>query len=994
VPRLSSRPPAEIRLARRQRPGRGLLAALALLVLAGLAPVGPLAPPEARAQGVADEADLLFRRGGALFRAGKTEEAILAFLASNRLARNKNALFNIGLCFERLAQPAEAYRFFSEYEKEKLTDGERQTVRQHLAGIRPRVALIAVVSTPPGATVYLDRRDLGARGATPSSYALPPGPHVVIVDAAGHIEQQRTVELKLGHTVTLEVALQRLLGSVAIAGSPRGATVRVDRDHGPAAGTLPARLELNPGRHALYVSQEGFRPARTDVEVQPGRPVQVEVTLERLPAAPGKLFVTADQRGALVAVDGQPMGVTPVLLDVSAGQHRVEITAEDFAPFVRFVTVPPGARTFVQARLRVASEAEVAVASKMVQPVEEAPGSITTITADEIQAFGYRTLGQVLRGVRGFYLSDDRMYEAVGVRGFGPPGDNNTRVLVLRNGHSMNDIWAGAAFVGHDFAADLDDVERVQVVRGPGSALYGTGAFFGVVDVTTRRELERRFELGLGAGGLGEAFGRASGAWAFGPRSGARLGTSVLYSPRGGSFTDPVSGTAIVDNDGERAVTGSGEVRLGDLTLSGFYNDRKKLLPTTAFGIVAGTGRAFTHDERGYFEARYDRSLLGRLDLTARAYYDHSGYSGRWPYAAVASADVPDVRDAGGADWFGLEARAVWSVLRSLRLVGGLEGLYAPRVHQEARSGDEVSLDDDRSFGVASGYALAEWRPFRPFVLSGGLRLDYYSTSGLAVSPRVAAVLHPYSRGTTKVLFGRAFRAPSIYELYYHDGGVSEIPSPKLGPETIYTVEVEHTHAFGRRFFLTVAGYYNDVRNLIQLDQVTAGAIASGVTCQTAAGCVQYANRGHVGTLGGEVELRRTWGPGGSLAVAYAFQHSRDLQAGPFVGAHATRLVNSPEHLAFVRYGRPLIARLLVLGAELEYGSPRLRRDGTETSHMLLANLTLSGRFRDPGLSWSFSVQNLFDWRYGAPVGEEYNAAQLQVAQAGRTYLLKIQAQF
>jgi outer membrane receptor protein involved in Fe transport len=682
-----------------------------------------------------------------------------------------------------------------------------------------------------------------------------------------------------------------------------------------------------------------------------------------------------------------------VLLDVAAGRHRVEVTLEDYAPFERQVTVAPGARSFVQARLQVASEAEVAVASKMVQPVEEAPGSITTITAEEIQAFGYRTLGQVLRGVRGFYLSDDRMYEAVGVRGFGPPGDNNARLLVLRNGHSMNDLWAGAAFVGHDFSADLDDVERVQVVRGPGSALYGTGAFFGVVDVVTRRELERRFELSMGAGASSEAYGRASGAWAFGPRSGARLGVSALYSPRGSTFTDPVSGAAVAEDDGERAVSASGDVRLGDFTLSGFYNDRRKALPTTAFGIVAGTGRAFVRDARGYFEARFERWLRPSLQLTARAYYDHSAYWGRWPYAAIETTADPDVRDAGGADWFGLEARAVWKVLRGLRLVGGLEGLYAPRVHQEAHSGADVSLDDDRAFGVVSGYALAEWRPWRPLVLSGGVRLDYYSTSGLAVSPRVAAVWHPYGRGTTKVLFGRAFRAPSIYELYYHDGGVSQVPSPHLGPETIYTVELEHTHAFGRRVFATVTGFYNDVRGLIQLQPSATGA-AAGVTCQSADGCVENANRGHVGTLGAEVELRRTWGPGGSFAVAYAFQHSRDLGAGPFVGAGATALVNSPEHLVVLRYGRPLVARLLVLGAEVEYASPRLRRDGSRTAHMLLANLTLSGKFRDPAIGYSFTVANLFDWRYGAPVGEEYAAAQLQVAQAGRSFLFRLHAAF
>jgi outer membrane receptor protein involved in Fe transport len=275
------------------------------------------------------------------------------------------------------------------------------------------------------------------------------------------------------------------------------------------------------------------------------------------------------------------------------------------------------------------------------------------------------------------------------------------------------------------------------------------------------------------------------------------------------------------------------------------------------------------------------------------------------------------------------------------------------------------------------------------------VRVDYYSTSGAAVSPRLAAVAHPYARGTTKLLFGRAFRAPSIYELYYHDGGMSQVPNPDLGPETIYTVEVEHTHAFGRRVFATVAGYYNDVRGLVQLQpSVGEGELAAGVTCRSVDGCVRFANVGHVGTLGGEIEVRRTWGVGGSFAVAYAFQHSRDLGAGPFVGAGATPLVNSPEHLVLVRYGRPLVTRLLTVGAEVEYASPRLRRDGSKTAHMLLANLTVSGKFRDPEIRYSFTVANLFDWRYGAPVGEEYAAEQLQVAQAGRTFLFRLQAAF
>src|SRR4029077_5104529 len=113
--------------------------------------------------------------------------------------------------------------------------------------------------------------------------------------------------------------------------------------------------------------------------------------------------------------------------------------------------------------------------------------SITIITAEQIRALGYLTLAEALRSVRGVISSNDRTYEAIGVRGLSPPGDYTKRVLVLVDGHPYNDIVAGQGYVGHDLDVDLENVERIEVVRGPGSVLYGTGAPFGVVNVVTRR---------------------------------------------------------------------------------------------------------------------------------------------------------------------------------------------------------------------------------------------------------------------------------------------------------------------------------------------------------------------------------------------------------------------------------------------------------------------------------------------------------------------------
>ena len=125
-------------------------------------------------------------------------------------------------------------------------------------------------------------------------------------------------------------------------------------------------------------------------------------------------------------------------------------------------------------------------AARREQRVTEAPSSVTIVTAEDIRTFGWRTLAEALSSVRGFYVTNDRNYTYVGVRGFGRPSDYNNRVLVLVNGHRYNDNVYDQALIGNEFPIDLALVDRIEVIRGPGSALYGTSAFFAVINVVLR----------------------------------------------------------------------------------------------------------------------------------------------------------------------------------------------------------------------------------------------------------------------------------------------------------------------------------------------------------------------------------------------------------------------------------------------------------------------------------------------------------------------------
>src|SRR4029077_12879088 len=124
---------------------------------------------------------------------------------------------------------------------------------------------------------------------------------------------------------------------------------------------------------------------------------------------------------------------------------------------------------------------EVFAASKYSQSASAAPSSVTVVSAEEIKLYGFQTLADVMRSVQGFHVSTDRNYDFLGVRGVNL-GDFNSRVLLLVNGHRVNNSVTDGAYFDNAFILDVDLIEQVEVVRGAGSVLYGNNAFFAVIN--------------------------------------------------------------------------------------------------------------------------------------------------------------------------------------------------------------------------------------------------------------------------------------------------------------------------------------------------------------------------------------------------------------------------------------------------------------------------------------------------------------------------------
>jgi hypothetical protein len=357
----------------------------------------------ARADSIADEADFRFHRAARLYREGQVEEALGEFLASNRLVRNRNVIFNIARCFEELKHYNEAYRWYTELAPEETSESDRKELAAALRRLQPSLALLHVTTEPPGATVYVDRKDLGARGQAPVTLALPKGAAQVMVELSGYRPFRQEVQLAIGKTVEVNAPLDRIYGAIAVSGEPAQYELRVDADQGPPLPLHEGRGKIIPGRHILIITAPGHVAQQMAIEVPADGVAPVTFKLPPLPPPSGKLVVQSNVDKALVRVDGKEAGFTPGVIDVVAGSHQVEILADGREPLLQRLEVQKDEQTPLEARLRWALPRVVA-AEKELSRAEDAPASITVLSGEEIRAFGYATLAEALRSVRGLYF--------------------------------------------------------------------------------------------------------------------------------------------------------------------------------------------------------------------------------------------------------------------------------------------------------------------------------------------------------------------------------------------------------------------------------------------------------------------------------------------------------------------------------------------------------------------------------------------------------------
>jgi outer membrane receptor protein involved in Fe transport len=617
-------------------------------------------------------------------------------------------------------------------------------------------------------------------------------------------------------------------------------------------------------------------------------------------------------------------------------------------------------------------------ASRYRQKVSEAPSSITIVTSEDISKYGYRTLADILRSVRGFTTTYDRNYTYVNVRGFGKLGDYNTRILLLVDGHRINDAIHDAASVGTEFILDVDLIERVEVTRGPGSSLYGSNAFFGVVNIVTRgaRDIGGG-ELSAEAGSADTYKGRLSyGVAGEGSRevlaslAGFSSGGERLYFREydpAYPFADPrAANNGFADEgDYDRSRSGYAKFELGGLRLAGAYIQRTKGIPTASYGTDFNNTGNRTVDDRGYLDLQYSTRTDRGVEYTARLYFDHYRHEGDYLYSGTVNKDLAV------SSFYGGDARVTAQFLDAHRVIIGTE--YEARGRQDQSNADEgvpsaVYLDDHRSSRIWAIYIQDEITLSPRFLLYAGIRHDHVSTFGGSNNPRLSAVITPIEHGTLKLLYGKAFRAPTVYELYY-EAPPSFLSNPALQPETIETYELVYEHDLGNGLSASLGRYSYSIRNLISQ------------TYDAGTGTTSFQNQELAQATGTELEVRQA-GPGVNWTASYAFQKAKDPNTGE-------PLANSPEHLAKLNVMVPLVRNRLWAGLEEQYTGSRHTEAGQRTDGFAVTNLTLLGRNAKRTVELSLSVYNLLDRRYDDPVSSDLIPLDT-VQQDGRAMRLKI----
>ena len=589
--------------------------------------------------------------------------------------------------------------------------------------------------------------------------------------------------------------------------------------------------------------------------------------------------------------------------------------------------------------------------------------------------------------MQGFYVTYDRNYQYLGVRGVNL-GDVNSRFLVLINGHRINNNLNDGAAVGTAFLLDVDLMDHVEIVRGPGSVLYGNNAFFGVINVITRQGNQvNRAE----ASGEYGSFNAASGRFTLGQQFANGLnvllsgtiyhsdGPENLFYP---AYNTPSQNNGVAHNlDDDRFGSFFGSVIYKDFTLEAGFINREKGNPTAQYLTTFADSRLRTEDQRGYVTLKYAHQFSDTLDVSANVYYDRSDFQIGYPEPFGSTAPAPFFyKEQETGEWAGCEAQVNKKIWDHHRFSLGVE--YRNDFIQEDHlfQVDPVAAnvqdvhDRRQNYGV---FVQDDFTVTTNLQVNAGVRYDHFYDEHASFdpswSPRAAVIYDPFSQSTFKFIYSTAFRDPSFFELS-EQATLGNQPKP----EKITSYEVDYEQGIGLYWRSSIAAFYNRIEDL---NDIQNGSFTNF----------------DAETIGTELALEGIWKNGIRARVSYSLQHTenRDTDSG---------LPDSPMHLVKANFSAPLWADKIFAGLEVQYtsfshtvftvpsGSGSITQPGPDAPGFVVVNFTLYSHNLIKNLDASASLYNLLNNHYEVPATRFH--LQNVIPQDGLTFRVQLTYHF
>ncbi|WP_196139724.1 TonB-dependent siderophore receptor [Aliikangiella sp. G2MR2-5] len=444
----------------------------------------------------------------------------------------------------------------------------------------------------------------------------------------------------------------------------------------------------------------------------------------------------------------------------------------------------------------------VTTARKTEKPVSKTAAFVTVITKHQIRSSGWRDLSELLNAQVGFYTFSDRIYNFIIPRGHYQSNDPNSRVLLLLNGHSV--IESFGYFNGHLPSVDINHIERVEIVRGPGSATYGTNAMFAVINVITHAPLNKdsqNFYFEAGSGEWGKTAFR--GDWHLKDGYVSIMGglsrgekTSLSLEEYQDSI-HPLQGQTIKEANAVKNRNFYFDAKIEDWRVSAYLNHRIKNVPTGIFGGSMDNRFTFFEDTNTFFEFQKESRIAKDNRAIIRVFYDYYEFKGRFYYISDPSSVLGPPYESEfnrvTNTSLGVEVLFDKKISDDIQLLygaefkkyGDVDFVYVSENDPLQLLNERFSFDPEESVFSAHASIDYQWNAFWSSV--AGLHYDHYQTVGGQFSFRASAVYSPTQRYQLKLLYGESFRAPNSWEL---NGGFYLVGNQQLLPESVGTYEV------------------------------------------------------------------------------------------------------------------------------------------------------------------------------------------------------------